>query len=366
MVTLSSASANIERSETIRVGYWKGSANPADLSVLLPEFPWAQAVNPVEPYAYSLYGGQVHVYHVYTGAEIATFDNANFQNIAEGLGYPISIEVNSDGTALYVANGATNRVVAIDAVTGAVLNTWNITPRFQSLDAKIRFTRVNGYPILITPLGSGRTEIIDLEAGTLLEQTSQGGQWFVEFESVRATSPDGSRLFTILGHSTSETVSQFGMVFGTLGGRALEISTAGAVFTQDNGFTRQMCITPSGTRLYTHNSASLTEIAIDVDPPLRLREIERPDYPGTSVQAIDCNWNGRLYVALQVFEGDLDNVMVFDADGTQVDSLLSGPLNSGVVLELMGLTGDSRRMVTTNAQVGDPAPLVSINFTNLP
>lgn len=65
-------------------------------------------------------------------------------------------------------------------------------------------------------------------------------------------------------------------------------------------------------------------------------------------------------------EGDLDNVMVFGSSGTQVDSLLSGPLNSGVIVSLMGLTGDSRRMVTTNVQVGDPVPLISINFTNLP
>ena len=55
---------------------------------------------------------------------------------------------------------------------------------------------------------------------------------------------------------------------------------------------------PDGSRLFTISGQSS-----GVDPPLRLREIERPD---------------------------------------------------------------SRRMVTTNAQVGDPEPLISINFTNLP
>jgi hypothetical protein len=365
-ITLSSTSANIERNETIRVALWKGTTNPPNLSVPLPDFPWAQAVNPVEPYAYSLSGGQIHVYNVYTGAEIATFTNADFQNITGGTGYPISMDVNSNGTALYVANGLTNRVVAINAVTGAVLNTWQMQPPIQPLDSRIRFSRVNGYPILFTPLGPVRSQVIDLEAGTLLDQTSQGGQWFVELDSVRATSPDGSRLFTIMGQSSGNTVNQFGTVFGTLGGRSLEMSTAGSASTQDSGFTRQMCVTALGTRLYTHNSLSLTEIAIDEDPPVRLREIERPDYPGTSVQAIDCNWNGRLYVALQSFAGDLDNVLVFNSAGEPAGSFLSGPLNSGVVVELMGLTGDSRRMVTTNAQVGNPDPLVSINFTTVP
>jgi len=303
---------------------------------------------------------------VYSGTEIATFTNENFQNITGGFGYPISIAMNSDGTALYVANGATNRVVAVNAVTGAVLKTWDIPPRFQPLDAALQFARVNGFPILLTPLGPVRSEVIDLETGTLLEQTSHGGLWYVEFDSARTLAPDGSRLFTVAGGSTSNTVNQFGTVFGTLGGRSLEISSAAAVSTQDGGFTRQMCVTTAGTRLYTHNSASLTELAIDIEPPVRQREIERPDFPGTSVQAIDCNPNGRLYAGLQTFQGDLDNVVVYDAAGAQIGSFLSGPLNSGVVVGLLGLTGDSRRMVTTNAQPGNPNPVVSINFTNVP
>lgn len=361
-VTLASTSQNIERSETIRVGYWKGSANPMNLSVALPDFPVAQVVNPVEPYAYSLYGGQIHVYNVYTGAEITTFSGAYLN----ATGDFVSMDVNSDGTALYIANGGSSRVVAIDSTNGNLLDTWDISPRFQPMDSRIRFARVNGYPILLTPLGEVRSEIIDLESGTLLEQTSQGGLWFVAFDPERVISPDGSRLFSILGSSTSDTVSQYRMVFGTLGGRVLEVAQAGSFLTQDNGFTRQMCVSASGTRLYTQNMSTLTEVAIDVEPPQRLREIERSDYPGTSVQALDCNWSGRLYVALQSFEGDLDNVLVLDADGTRVGSFLSGPLNSGAIVNLMGLTGDSRRMVTTNVEVGDSGPLISINFTSVP
>ena len=96
-----------------------------------------------------------------------------------------------------------------------------------------------------------------------------------------------------------------------------------------------------------------------------LRDVPRDAFPGTSVQALNCNWNGRTYVAVTAFEGDLDNVMVLDGNGDQVGSFLAGPLNSGVVVNLMDMTGDSRRMVTTNAEVASP-PLASINFTDVP
>jgi hypothetical protein len=362
-ITLSSTSPNIERNETIRVGYWKGSTNPGNLRVAIPSFPPTQAVNPVEPYAYIFYGDAVHVFHVYTGAEIATFNNPGY---AGGTGVPVSLDVSSDGKVLYLAHGGNSRVIAVDAATGAQIDVWQLQPRFTSpLDSKVRFSRTNGYPILWTPFGDLSTQIIDLEAGAPVQLTTEGILLFREFENERTTSPDGSRLFTIAGGSTSNSVNQFSTVFGTFGGRTLEINTQPGFGLTSADFTRTMCVNPSGTRLYSTNSAALNESAIDVTPPVHLREVPRDDFPGTSVQGINCNPNGRTYVAVTAFEGDLDNVMVLDANGDPIGHFLAGPLNSGIIIGMFNTTGDARRMVTTNVEVAEP-PLISINFTNVP
>ncbi len=81
-VTLSSASPGIERSESIRVGLWVGSVDPANADAPLSIGPSAIAVNPVEPYAYALRGSVIHVFNVYTGTEITTFTDAEFDPIA--------------------------------------------------------------------------------------------------------------------------------------------------------------------------------------------------------------------------------------------------------------------------------------------
>jgi hypothetical protein len=364
-VTLSSTNASIERSETIRVGYWKGSTNPGNVSVVLPLIPYAQAVNPVEPYAYVLYGSQVHVYHAYTGAEINTFTNVDFQNILNGaVSYPISIDVNSDGTVIYVANGLTNRLLAVNAATGAIQNTWTFDPPFNlPLDSRVRFTRTNGYPIVVTPFGDQQTAIIDLEAGARVQITSQNTS--ARLDSTRTFSPDGGRLFAMDGGSTSNSVNPYTFAFGVLGGRTLEVNSQLGANIPGSDFTRQMCVTAPGTRLYTSNSGAMQEVAIDGQTPVYLRDVPRDDFPGTSVQGLNCNWNGRTYAAVTAFEGDLDNVMVLDANGAQVGSFLAGPMNSGIIVNFLDMTGDSRRMITTNVEVAEP-PRPSINFTNVP
>jgi hypothetical protein len=366
-VTLSSTSAGIERNETVRVGLWIGSTNPVNVDLSpLPSFPFAFAVNPVEPYAYVLYDGEVHVYNVYSGTEIDVF-SGGFEHSDGGTTFPTSMDVSSDGSTLYVANGLTARVLAVNAATGNLLATWQSTNGFGiPSDSQLRYTRTNGYPVLWTPFGDQSTVVIDLEAGAPVQLTRTGFQLFQKFEPLRVLTPDGGRMFTIDSGSTTTSLSQFTTDFGVLGGRTLEINLANGSSTGTGGFVRELCISASGTRLYAHNMGSLQELAIDVEPPQSLREVPRPDPPNTSVQALDCNWNGRVYVGLSTFSAPQNNAFAIDSSGNDLGSFLNGPANSGIIVGQMGLSGDARRVISTHVTPAMPLPAISLHFYDVP
>jgi hypothetical protein len=364
-VTLSSTSANIERDETIRVGLWVGSANPdPGIDVSLPAAPFAFAVNPVEPYAYLLIDGEIHVYNVYTGAELPTFTGGGafvHGNAAT------SMDVSSDGSTLYVANGATAQVLTVNAATGNILGTYQSANQFGNpSDAEVRYSRANGYPVLWTPFGDS-TVVMDLEAGAPVQQTRFGSPLFHNYENIRALMPDGSRLFTVRGATTSTSVSEFTTAFGVLGGRTLEINVAAGTSTGGGGFVRGMCVSNSGSHLYAHDLGTLGEVAIDVEPRPSPRVLPHP--ADTSVQALDCHWNGRLYVGISTFSVPQDNVLVFDAAGNNVDSFLSGPDDTGTVVGYLKLSGDGRRVISSHVisgTVSNPNPTFSVNFYDVP
>jgi hypothetical protein len=363
-VTLTSSSANIERSEKIRVGFWRGATNPANTAVNLTDFPFALVVNPVEPYAYALYGGAVHVYNIYTGVEIATF-TGDFNNLVGGSSYPASIEISSDGSKLFVANSISERVMAVDAATGKLLAAYPSVNRFGGpLDSRLRYIRTNGYPLLLTPFGDLSTFVVDLEVGSGVQLARKGVQLFEEFQALRTVSPDGSRMFTIDDASTTETVNEYALAFGVLGGRVLQVNVANAFYTFNGGNTRQMCVSASGTRLFTHNQGSMQEISLELEPPHHLRDVPIPAL--TSVSSIDCNWNGRIYAGLSTIGAPQNNVFVLDSTGNNVGSFLSGPADSGLFIHQMGLSGDSRRMVSTRGVAVEPSPLISLQFYDVP
>jgi Viral BACON domain len=354
-VTLASSSANIERNEKIRVGLWVGNTNPANTAASVTDFPYGLVVNPVEPYAYLLSGGNVHVYNIYSGAEIATF------NIA--IGNFGSLEISSDGRTLFAAS-LPGQVLALDAVTGQIRATYLVSSQFGApSDSTMNYTRTNGYPLLFTQFGDISTTIYDLETGAPLPMSRLNGGYFRRFESLRALSPDGRRLFTIDDHSSGSTVSEFTLAFATLGARTLEVNDAASFLTFSSGSTTEMCVAASGTRLYTV-AVVLEEISIAEVPPRRLREIEMPT--SSSANALSCNWNGRTYVGLTTFQAPQNNVLVLDAAGNDLGTFPNGPADSGVVRHQMGLSGDARRMVSTHVESGNPDPVITLQFFNVP
>jgi hypothetical protein len=256
-------------------------------------------------------------------------------------------------------------VLVVNAATGAITATYqmqdaNVLP----LDSSLHYTRTNGYPLLWTPFSA---PVIDLEAGAPVQLTRFGLPLGTSFESVRALSPDGSRIFTIEGASNSTTIFEFTTAFGVLGGRSLEVNVGGATFVNSGTFTRQMCVSADGKRLYSHNQASPQQVAIDVEPPHFTLEVTRPDPDHTSTGAIDCNWNGRLYVGLSSSTGPQDNAFVADAAGNNIGSFPSGPADSFQLIRQMGLSGDARRIVAARDEPGTPTtPVFSLHFYDVP
>jgi hypothetical protein len=358
-VTLSSTSSAIERSEKIRVGLWVGSSNPSNVDVILPTFPIAMTVNPVEPYAYVLYNDIIHVYNVHSGAELPPF-TGSFSNQAGGFSYPVSMDVSSDGAALYVANGATTRVTALNAATGATLA--NYQANSASSNAKVRYVRSNGYPILWTPFGD-YSNAIDLETGAFAQMTRDGYPSFGSYDSTRAFTPDGEHLFTMSGTTTSDTLNEFTTRFGVFGGRVLEVNPGPGAIIPGAIFTRLMCVSSDGARIYLGQS-SLYEVGLDGPQPHLLRQVTLP--ANTAVDAMDCNWNGRVYAGLSTFGSPQDNVLSFDSSGNDAGSFSSGPPDSGIIETQMHLSGDAHRVISVHVVSGNPDPVTSLHFYNVP
>lgn len=117
-ITVSSPDAVIENSETIRVGFWIGSSDPASVfsdGVTCSEI----MADAIRPYAYAHNGGNDNqIYNIHTGAVVATIPD-----VAHQLG---PMTKSSDGADLYAPDVASQQIVAINLDTSAVGSGWDL------------------------------------------------------------------------------------------------------------------------------------------------------------------------------------------------------------------------------------------------
>jgi hypothetical protein len=127
-VTVSSTHPDIAGGDTIRVGFWVGSADPPPnlgVPVQRGDFRAVLETNPVEPWVYSTvgdFGGDIHIHNVHTGALVGTITGR-----VSAVG---AIAVSSDGRRLLATDVTQLRTVILDAASGALLQT--LTPPAQS------------------------------------------------------------------------------------------------------------------------------------------------------------------------------------------------------------------------------------------
>jgi hypothetical protein len=349
-VTLHSPLFGIERDEHIRVGLWVGAADPANVDLAIATGPLAMAANPVEPLAYASAGSLIHVYNVHDGAEIGTFDLQ-----ASGASDLFELETSSDGRFLFAADRPTARVLTLDAVTGALVDTYQ-AQSFGTPVAQMAYVRTNGIPVLWTPFDDTRTDIISVETGAQMPLRRDGSPLFQSFESTRGASADGQFMYTMSGGSTSTQLHIFSTSISALDEGGLQIVEQNGAFVPGGGFGAQICGREGSSHVYVLASFA----AYELDHAQFLRELPIP--ANTSGGAVSCGFDGLTYLGLTTLGNPQDNLLIF-SPGSAGTPAVSGPMDAVRPLRMMHLAGDGLRVVSTQVILG---PSFLISFYNLP
>jgi hypothetical protein len=354
-VALTSTEETIERSETIRVGFWKSAADPTDLDVTLPARSTGLAVNPVEPYAYAADdAGNVRVFNIYTGDPVMTippsFPGAHVD----------AITVSSDGQLLFLGDESGRqtfaRNAATGAATGAIYQTNGISPHTFTPNGLV-YTRPNGHPILWTAIG----EVFDLEKGTPLQLLFNGTHLFPGdlSDQRRTVSPDSSMLVQTSSIGTTGSLDRYTQRFTVLAERGMEFRQTGASGSGGGQEGWDMCINGSGTRLVSLASTRLFR----TDTPFQLTALPGLETPAGSATAVACTWDDRIYVGLTFQSTGPNNLFIFDSTGNQTGMGLSGPDESFRYARQLSVSSDLTRTITTQIQ---GAQITSLSLYNVP
>jgi hypothetical protein len=236
-VRISSSDAKVSAGTVLKVGLWKGSSK---LSATMTKSGTAYSeleADPVRPYAYVHQGGStIDVYHVHTGAKVASIASA-----ATAAG---AMSASPDGRFLYVVDSGFKRIRVVDlALRKAVrtIDTVNPTPRGSTLKALV----ASGKEVLVL----GDQSAYRASDGASLGSVGTWSGSYYGTDRIAAT-PDGSRLYYLnQGLSPSSAVS-FALEYAELGGGALVATELGDHWdVGSNG--GDIAVSPAGSTVYT-------------------------------------------------------------------------------------------------------------------
>jgi len=364
-IVLTSTDPGIERPEAIRVGLWKASTNPVNVSRQLTDLSGSWVTNPVEPWAYSISrklvaqpgepegqaGGIIRVYHVFTGDLLATFPS--------GATHAGSMAISSDGTKLFVTDYGAPRTIAIDALSGAQLAIYPASQMAHTLfDERrgIAFLRMNGRPVVwpaFSPDSTVRTLPIDVETGQGLHLFSSGpgpvGEYGPRYGTVQAPSPDGQFLYVA-------SVSQYAIVeptqhyFSVLDGGPRIRAVAGQFYGHGDG-VEDICVT-ADNRVW-QSTGYMPMPAYDSHMENVVAAVAMPTT--TLTGGIICGAHGRNYVSIREYNGDgtEDNIAMFSDSGALLGTYRHGSPGPLLTMHGMKLSGDGSRIVWARYSVLD-------------
>lgn len=323
-VTLTSSLDTIENQEIIQVGLWNGSADP--LTIDVSEARSFMTASPTLPYAYYVTSGgnQIKVLNIYTGSIVATWSG-----IASDIR---SLTVSSDGKLVFAQDGAGQRVIAIDAATGASVSSLQATSSLYG--SEMLYLRPNGHPTLIAA-DSG--EIFDIEtrqtAGRIgftgrSVSASADGKWV--WGGGSGYSPDG---FTGYPLSYSSIGTGGGYQVGS--NRSVGGISGGTVFSN----CRDIAVSPDGKRVYAACGAPYAFGVFDGMTSNSLGFLPADAYPNSATIA----WNGHFFGGIDGYYSAND-VWEYDGEGNRVGVLRSAP-GSLTPTQLLP-SGDLLRVIT--------------------
>ena len=160
-VSISSASLDIDNTETIRVGLWVGStvSNSADSISLAASF---IEPDPIRPYVYISSGTDVHIYNVYTASLVSTISN-----VASAAS---DITISTNGSTLWVSDATNFSIVPINLDTQAIGTPWSLasSPQVQ----RLIYARPNGKEIIMASDGYAYDALSSESKGAVFNSTT--------------------------------------------------------------------------------------------------------------------------------------------------------------------------------------------------
>ena len=308
--------------ETLRVGFWRGSASTQ--TVLVPQNAFDVATNPVEPLAYVSDGDtNIYAYNVYSGALVATIGK-----VAPTVG---SLAVSSDGRTIFATDTTNYAVVAVDADSGAILSRYGLG---YSLDYgfNIVFARPYGHPAIYASGGPIIGYPSAQKIGTGLPA------------KYLAVTPDGLKVFAVEAGVSPGTLFNYAIAPG-IGG--LSVNLIGSAISKGSNCT-DLAVSWDGSHLYPACGAPYE---FDVYDGSTLRQVQTlPAVPYPDSAFIDSNDEfiggvSALY--------DSHDVFAFEQGGTLIGSLPTTTQSYGYGQQSATLraSGDSTRVVSATAAV---------------
>jgi len=254
-VSITSTDPKIENTETISVGFYVSSTDPAarvSVSLTDPGKITSLIADPVKPFIYVSHGGtDIDIYNAYTGALDSTISSAG--------GDLRDLSISSDGSTLYAMDQSDDSIVPISLATNTAetkFTTGLFFPGCTSCATEwiyntIEYTKINGYPVLLT---SGN-QIIDAANGAVLGSLTNPDNlsFYSSGSPMIKTSANGR-----IAAAQSVGGSPFSLARYSLQYSALESGSFSAVMTHSvtgNGFAIDMAIDETGSKIYSASAS---------------------------------------------------------------------------------------------------------------
>ncbi|MEJ2157965.1 MAG: hypothetical protein P8X96_21760 [Desulfobacteraceae bacterium] len=317
-VTISSPDAGIENTETVRVGLWVGSSDPA--AVFSDTVAYSEIVaDAIRPYAYAHDNGtDIDIYNVFTGVVVATIPS-----VAAQLG---PMTKSSDGSFLYALDLTNQQIVAINLDTLAVGSGWNLGPVMTT--ARIAYARPKGFGVLLTSNGWA----YDATNGT--RQTENG---FLANGNVAANLDSNMMVVQRIGTS-GHSFYRYTLDYSTLGPQRLFITLTHAY--SESGFARDLAISDDGLQVYSACGSPYNFRVYDGDTLALDQSLPAGAYPNN----VEVGTNGLFYGGISALYGPTD-IWVYDSGGAVQSSYYASGYADNIVDRQLAVSADGLSII---------------------
>ena len=316
-VSISSADAGIENTETIQVGLWVGASDPTSLVSIDTTYSELVA-DAIRPFVYVHNGGpDIDIYNVHTGLLEGTIPN-----VAVQLG---PMTASSDGARLFAADLTNARIVPVDLQTRTVGAAWDLAD--SPTVVRLAFARPKGFGVVLASDGFA----YEAENGTRLSET------FTPNGNI-AVNSDGSRFFVQSGHGSPARLYGYAMDYSALAARGLIIEYKNE--RSDAGPGADLAVSADGLRLYTACGAPYVFTFYDAETLSQLGTLPADAYPNN----IQVGGNGNIYGGANSWYGPID-IWVYDSVHNALTSDYLSGYAEGILSRQLTVSGDGLRII---------------------